>query len=481
MFQLKPISNDAKPQQSLNIWLLLTMLVMALFTTTLQAEAEMQDHEHQTESHQHDEAEHSDDETSAEATQKSHQHDENAPHNSDDPAHKQDEESHEDHQEDGHDELTKGPHGGRLLSKDNGLSIELTIDEDNMQPKFRVWLRNKEGALVKTANKAELLVTLTRLGGEEQLIKFIPVEGEDYWQSSVIIEEPHSFDVMVNLNYQGNTVEWHYASYEGRMQMDAETAQRQSVKTRTVSAGQIAVTTRVYGNVVVSPDRISQVKARFPGQITSVKVAYGDRVKDGQVLATVESNSSLQTYSVRAPISGVITAKYASSGEVAADQALFTITDTSTLWAELKVFPKQAQSIATGQTVRLGGADSTVQSSIQQLLPNTQQAPYLIARVPLKDTEQTWFPGMMVEADVTIQQKDADIRVPNSAIQRLNDNQIVFIKVGDQYELRPLEVGLSDKNYTEVKSGLRQGDEIVVGNSYLIKADLEKSGAAHAH
>ena len=122
-----------------------------------------------------------------------------------------------------------------------------------------------------------------------------------------------------------------------------------------------------------------------------------------------------------------------------------------------------------------------MQSSIQQLLPNTQQAPYLIARVPLKDTEQTWFPGMMVEADVTIQQKDADLRVPNSAIQRLNDNQIVFIKVGDQYELRPLEVGLSDKNYTEVKSGLRQGDEIVVGNSYLIKADLEKSGAAHAH
>lgn len=487
MLQLKPISNSAKPQQSLNLWLLMTMLVMALFNTTLQAEAETQAHENQPESHQHDDAANQDDETSAEATQKPYQHDENAPHTSDDPGHKQDEKSHEDHQEEGnedahgHDELTKGPYGGRLLKKDNGLSVELTIVEKNIPPKFRAWIRNKEGALVKTADKADLSVTLTRLGIEQQLIELTPVAGEDYWQSSLVIEEPHSFDVMVNLNYQGNLVEWDYASYEWRMQMDAETAQNQNVETGSVSAGQIAVTTRVYGNVAVSPDRISQVKARFPGQITSVKVEYGDRVKDGQVLATVESNSSLQTYSVRAPISGVITAKYASSGEVAADQALFTITDTSTLWAELKVFPKQAQSIATGQAVMLGGAESTVQSSIQQLLPNTVQAPYLIARVPLKDTEQTWFPGMMVEADVTIQQKDVDLRISNSAIQRLNNWQVAFIKVGDEYEVRPLELGLSDKNYTEVKSGLRQGDEIVVGNSYLIKADLEKSGAAHAH
>lgn len=424
MFQIKTLSNHVKPKKSLTLWLLLTLLVMALFTTALQAE----------------------------------------------------EEAH------GHDEITKGPNGGRLLSnKDNGLNVELTIVEENMPPKFRAWIRNKEGALVKTADKAELLVTLTRLGGEQQRVKFNPTEGEDYWQSNVIIEEPHSFDVMVNLNYQESSAEWHFASYEGRMQMDAETAQRQNVETGSVSAGQITVTTRVYGNVVLSPDRISQVKARFPGQITSVKVAYGDRVKDGQVLATVESNSSLQTYSIRAPLSGVITAKYATSGEVAADQALFTITDTSTLWAELKVFPKQAKSIALGQSVRLSGADSPVQSSIQQLLPNTEQAPYLIARVPLNNSEQNWFPGMLVEADVTIQQKEVDLRVPNSAIQRLNDNQIVFIKVGDQYELRPLEIGLSDKNYTEIKSGLRQGDEIVVVNSYLIKADLEKSGAAHAH
>lgn len=424
MFQIKTLSNHVKPKKSLTLWLLLTLLVMALFTTALQAE----------------------------------------------------EEAH------GHDEITKGPNGGRLLSnKDNGLNVELTIVEENMPPKFRAWIRNKEGALVKTADKAELLVTLTRLGDEQQLIELTPVAGEDYWQSSSVIEEPHSFDVMVNLNYQGNSVDWHYASYERRMQMDTETAQRQNVETGSVSAGQITVTTRVYGNVVLSPDRISQVKARFPGQITSVKVAYGDRVKDGQVLATVESNSSLQTYSIRAPLSGVITAKYATSGEVAADQALFTITDTSTLWAELKVFPKQAKSIALGQSVRLSGADSPVQSSIQQLLPNTEQAPYLIARVPLNNSEQNWFPGMLVEADVTIQQKEVDLRVPNSAIQRLNDNQIVFIKVGDQYELRPLEIGLSDKNYTEIKSGLRQGDEIVVVNSYLIKADLEKSGAAHAH
>jgi membrane fusion protein, heavy metal efflux system len=53
--------------------------------------------------------------------------------------------------------------------------------------------------------------------------------------------------------------------------------------------------------------------------------------------------------------------------------------------------------------------------------------------------------------------------------------------VDDTYEIRPLELGRSDGNLTEVLGGLQAGDRYVVENSYLIKADIEKSGASHDH
>ena len=57
----------------------------------------------------------------------------------------------------------------------------------------------------------------------------------------------------------------------------------------------------------------------------------------------------------------------------------------------------------------------------------------------------------------------------------------MFIQSGDAYEARPVTVGLSDTRYTEIISGISPGARYVSNNSYLIKADIGKSGAAHNH
>ncbi|THK42202.1 HlyD family efflux transporter periplasmic adaptor subunit [Methylophaga sp. SB9B] len=274
-----------------------------------------------------------------------------------------------------------------------------------------------------------------------------------------------------------------HAEDEGseHVEMDADMAQKHGVVTAEVTAGQISVTSKLYGRVVLSPDEISQVSARFPGLITRVNVNFGDTVKKGQLLASVESNNSLQSYNVTAPISGVITAKDANTGEVAADQNLFTITNTQSLWAELKVFPGQAMKIKPGQKVRLLHNNTFYESTIKQLLPSKDNAPYRIARVALDNQQQVWFPGLLVEADAITEQTQVNLRIPNSAIQQFEGASVAFVKVGKQYQVRPLQLGLNDGQFSEVISGLRQGDDIVVENSYLIKADLEKAGAEHAH
>ena len=57
----------------------------------------------------------------------------------------------------------------------------------------------------------------------------------------------------------------------------------------------------------------------------------------------------------------------------------------------------------------------------------------------------------------------------------------VFAKVGDTYEVRMLELGAQTPEWTEVLGGLESGTEYVTDGAYLIRADIEKSGASHDH
>lgn len=273
----------------------------------------------------------------------------------------------------------------------------------------------------------------------------------------------------------------HGAEEKSHVEINDEMARQQGMVSAKVSSGEIALTTKLYGRVVLSPEQISHIRARFPGKITRVNVNLGDTVNKGQAIASVESNNSLQSYSIYAPIAGIVTAKDANTGEVAADQILFTITNTGSLWAELRVFPEQAAAIERDQSVRFSADNTQFSSKIEQILPSSNNAPYLIARVPIDNSRQSFFPGLLVEADVVINQKVVGIRIPNSAIQRYEGAQVAFVKDGNKYLVKPLELGISDGVFSEVLTGLQPDDEIVVENSYLIKADLEKEGAAHAH
>lgn len=264
--------------------------------------------------------------------------------------------------------------------------------------------------------------------------------------------------------------------------IDEDMASLNSISTAVVSGGDISKTMTLYGIVTLSPEHTSHVTARFAGRITHVYVEYGDTVKKGQVLASIESNSSLQTYNVTAPLSGSVIAKHANAGEVVSEQTLFTITDTSTLWAELKVFPSQASLINSKQTVVLQSDDMQTRSVISQLLPNTSGEPFRIARVKFKNPDDNWFPGLLVGAQVLIDKREVNVRVPLSALQQYENKTVVFIREeGDVYKPLLVELGIQDNQYAEVLSGLNAGQQIVTENSYLIKADLEKDGAEHSH
>jgi cobalt-zinc-cadmium efflux system membrane fusion protein len=370
---------------------------------------------------------------------------------------------------------TKGPHGGLLLTQDDTL-VELQIFEQGVPPEYRAWV-TKGGKPI--TDGVDLNVQLTRLGGQVEVFGFA-FQG-DYWLGDGVVNEPHSFDVDVTLALNGKQYQWQWESHEGRTRIAADIAEKAGIQATEAGPGSIERTLTTYGQLTIAPEQIARVGARFSGVITKVNVRLGDRVAKGDRLAQVESNESLKTYDLRSPMDGVVTERQISVGEVAGEQPLFAIADLTTLWAELRVFPGQRTEVAVGQKVRLQAEGFDQRASISHLLPSPDNAPYTLARVEVNNPAGTLSPGLLVAGDIVVETLDVPLAVENRALQSFRDWSVVFIQVDDTYEIRPLELGRSDGTLTEVLDGLQVGDRYVVDNSYLIKADIEKSGASHDH
>jgi cobalt-zinc-cadmium efflux system membrane fusion protein len=83
--------------------------------------------------------------------------------------------------------------------------------------------------------------------------------------------------------------------------------------------------------------------------------------------------------------------------------------------------------------------------------------------------------------DVVANEVAVPVAVSADAIQTINDETVVFGRYGDDFEARPLKLGRSDGQSVEVLNGLNAGEKYAAKNSFLIKADLGKSGASHDH
>jgi len=373
----------------------------------------------------------------------------------------------------------RGPNRGRML-RQGDFALEMTIFEDGVPPEYHVYAYMGDKLL--PPQDLKLTVKLYRLDGEVNTFNFTPAA--DYLVGDGVVTEPHSFDVEVNAVYGGKSYQWKYDSYEGRVQISDEASEASGIEIEKAGPATIKDNHVLSGQIALNSNATANVRARFPGIVRTVKKGLGDLVEKGEVLATVESNDSLQVYNVIAPISGTILARDTNIGDVAGDAPLFRIADLTTVWAELHVFPGDMATVQSGQTVVVSSLEGVQKTEgvIASLLPLAENATQtIVARVPLDNPDGMWRAGMNVQGTVTVSEREVPLAVKSSGLQRFRDFIVVFAKVKDIYEVRMLELGKDDGTYVEVLEGIKPGTDYVSGNSFLIRADIEKSGASHDH
>jgi cobalt-zinc-cadmium efflux system membrane fusion protein len=270
---------------------------------------------------------------------------------------------------------------------------------------------------------------------------------------------------------------------EGVKLTDAQIAAA-GIELLTAGPRELRDTLRLNGTIQPNQEALVKVTPRFPGVIRSMRKRLGDKVKRDEVLATIESNQSLTTYELKAPIDGTVIDRDGTLGEFASEtKPIFTIADLSTMWIDFAVYRSDFGRVRLGDPVSIDVDDGgpTIEAKIDYLSPigasDTQSA---IARAVVRNDGRL-RPGLFVMGRVVLSARPVDVAVRTSALQTLEGKTVVFVRDGEKFVPRSVELGGRDADWIEITFGLTAGDVYAAKNSFVVKAEIGKAGAEHEH
>ncbi len=259
--------------------------------------------------------------------------------------------------------------------------------------------------------------------------------------------------------------------------------ERHGVSLASAVAGRVDATVELPGEVRPNADRVAHLAPRFPGLVREVRRGIGDTVEKGEVLARIESDN-LSTYSLVSGFDGVVIDRHIAPGEsVTRGVTAFVVADLSTVWVHVKVYQKALPRIAVGQSVMVSTTDGTTEATgtISYLAPVVDQATRTAtARVVLDNGAGRWRPGSFVVANVSLP-VDAGVVVTRRALHSLEGRTVVFVEEDDTFVARPVTLGAVGRRMAAITAGLNPGERYADQGSFLVKAELSKSDAGHAH
>ncbi len=198
-------------------------------------------------------------------------------------------------------------------------------------------------------------------------------------------------------------------------------------------------------------------------------------------------DTSLGRYELKAPLTGVVTTRELTRGEVVSaqpDLPPFIVADVSRVWINLIVHPRDLPRVREGLSViiefrhDLPDAAGTIAFISPAVDERTRTA---TARVVLENPDGRWRPGLFITGQVALDESArATVVVPRAALQTVDDQTVVFIRADEGLAPRPVRTGRSDRTHVEIVEGLQAGDHYVAANAFALIAELGRASLEHA-
>lgn len=190
-------------------------------------------------------------------------------------------------------------------------------------------------------------------------------------------------------------------------------------------------------------------------------------------------------YELRAPFAGVVVEKHLGVGEVVGESTnAFTLSDLSQVWVTFGVFPKDLNKVRLGKPVKVSSTEMGTEvlgtvAYVGNLLG--EQTRTATVRVSVPNPDDAWRPGLFVSVQLATDTLQAKVTVPQEAIQTVEDKPSVFMRTEHGFVTRHLELGASENGHVEVRQGLDAGAQVATVGSFILKSELGKGSAEHAH
>ena len=319
-----------------------------------------------------------------------------------------------------------------------------------------------------------------------------------------------------------------FAQARPSVTIDPTVVQNMGVRVAPVVRGTISRDVRALGVVKVAEDKISTINLRFSGWVKKIVVdqtgqfvkknaplfeAYSpdliaaqedyllaisrktksvfltksarDRLvyfglSKSDIKRIEQKKTALETITIHAPQEGYVLHKNIVKGSrVKAGQDLYKIGSLSSVWVNTEVYDFDAPSLKLG-------APATIELSFERGKQHQAKVAYIYptlnlktrtvtVRLELENKNLSLKPGMFATVRIRGVEKKNILKIPSEAIINSGDSQMVFVaKHKGHYEPRNIVTGMTGSDrMTEVKEGLKQGEEIVVSGQFLLDSESQ--------
>jgi cobalt-zinc-cadmium efflux system membrane fusion protein len=215
---------------------------------------------------------------------------------------------------------------------------------------------------------------------------------------------------------------------------------------------------------------------------SSLSVLEAEMQKVQSNLNLFSASSTKNVFQIKAPASGIVTAKNINSGTTVTNEGepLFSISDLNNVWAMANIYSTDIAHISTGMEVEIktiSYPDEIFRGKIDvisQVLD--ENAKVLKARIVLENEGFKLKPGMI--ADITAIKKTDNqvVTVPTSCLVFFKGKNYVLVYNDDcNIETREVTLLTKGKGLTYIESGLSESENIITKNQLLIFESLKNN------
>ncbi len=175
---------------------------------------------------------------------------------------------------------------------------------------------------------------------------------------------------------------------------------------------------------------------------------------------------------------GILLERKVNPGEIVEkNRELFNLADLSTIWLVGYAFEKDSSNLYKGEAVtgtleENSGTVNGVLSYVSPILDNTTKTLEVRADIPNKDFKIK--PNMYAEMFVNTGIINV-LAIPNDAVEKYGDYNFAYVKVKPHtYEERKVVIGKKNDTYSQVISGIKAGEQVVVKGSFELLGESIK-------